>query len=276
MPINKLKTSTIFALVILLFCLSACKKKEDIKEVEVTKKTALEMYTLAKRSLSGQSWDMAIARYNALKRHYPFGHYTEQGMLELAYAQYKRYKMDEAVVTLNRFIKNYPAHKHLDYAYYLKGLVYFDSEKGFFQKVNPDEATDRNQENAKSAFVAFRDFLERYPNSEYAVDARQRMVYLKNLMAAYELKVGKYYLRRKAPIAALNRAKFVLESFQGTPSVPDSMAIMIEAYEMVGEIQLAEQTRQVLQHNYPSHEYLKDGKIDLETDVFSWKDIWPF
>jgi len=134
------QASRLSLIVLLFFSFTACRKNNDVKEVEVTKRSALEMYTSAKKALDGGAWDNAIDRYSALRRHYPFGHYTEQGMLELAYAQYKRYRMEEAIVTLNRFFKNYPAHDHLDYAYYLKGLIYFNSERGFFQKVKPDEA----------------------------------------------------------------------------------------------------------------------------------------
>ena len=270
------QTIKLLSIVLLVFSSTACKKNNEVKEVEVTKRTALEMYTSAKKSLDGGAWDNAIRRYAALRRHYPFGHYTEQGMLELAYAQYRRFQMEEAIVTLNRFVKNYPAHDHLDYAYYLKGLIYFNSERGFFQRVNPDQAADRNQENIQNAFTSFKDFLERYPDSEFAPDARKRMIYLKNQMAAYELRVGKYYLRRQAPIAALNRAKFVLESYQDTPAVADSMALMVEAYKLLGEDALADQSKDVLAQNYPSHEYLEDGSIDLETELISWSDLWPF
>ncbi|MCF6301347.1 MAG: outer membrane protein assembly factor BamD [Proteobacteria bacterium] len=250
--------------------------KDDVKEVEVTTETALEMYSSAKRALNSGAWAMAEGRYKSLRSHYPFGHYTEQGTLELAYAQYKKYSTEEAVVNLDRFIKNYPAHDNLDYAYYLKGLIYFGSEKGFFQKMKPDEAADRNQENIKNAFTAFKNFLERYPDSKYAPDGRKRMVFLKNQLAAYELLVAKYYLRRDAPIAALNRAKFVLESFQETPAAANALALMIESYTMVDEVELAEQSRELLQKNYPNHEYLRNGEIDLKTKLIAWSDFWPF
>jgi len=155
-------------------------------------------------------------------------------------------------------------------------LVYFNSEREYYHKVKPDEAGDRNQENVRNAFTAVKDVLERYPNSDFAPDARKRMIYLKNQMAAYELRVGKYYLRRQAPIAALNRAKFVLESYQDTPAVADSMALMVEAYKLLGEDALADQSREVLVQNYPSHEYLRNGEIELDTELISWSDFWPF
>lgn len=256
--------------------LQGCGKQDEIREVEVTKLTALEMYLSAKRALDAGVWSTAADKYRALRSHYPFGHYTEQGYLELAYAQYKLYQMEQAVSTVDRFIKNYPAHKNLDYAYYLKGLIFFDSDRGLMQRINPDSSADRNQDNIRNSFTAFKNFIERYPDSSYAPDARKRMVYLKNQLAAYEVQVASFYLRRGAPIAAVNRAKFVLESFQDTPAVANALALMVESYKKMDESDLAEQSKQMLAANYPSHSYLQDGEIDLNTDVLRWRDIWPF
>ncbi len=266
----------ILLIVISVLVLQGCGKKDEVREVEVTKLTSLEMYLGAKRALDAGVWSTAADKYKALRSHYPFGHYTEQGYLELAYAQYKMFQMEQAVSTVDRFIKNYPAHKNLDYAYYLKGLIYFDSDRGYIQRINPDKAADRNQDNIRNAFIAFKNFIERYPDSSYAPDARKRMVYLKNQLAAYEVQVASYYLRRGAPIAAVNRAKFVLESFQDTPSVANALALMVESYKKLDENELAEQSQAMLSTNYPNHSYLSDGKLDLDTDVLKWSDIWPF
>ncbi|WP_223787021.1 outer membrane protein assembly factor BamD [Marinicella meishanensis] len=263
-------------LMLALLVLQGCGKKDDVREVEVTKLSALEMYLGAKRALDAGVWSTAADKYKALRSHYPFGHYTEQGYLELAYAQYKMYQMEQAVSTVDRFVKNYPAHKNLDYAYYLKGLIYFDSDRGYMQRVNPDKAADRNQDNIRNAFTAFKNFIERYPESSYAPDARKRMVYLKNQLAAYEVQVASYYLRRGAPIAAVNRAKFVLESFQDTPAVGNALALMVESYKKMDESELANQSYAMLSTNFPNHSYLQNGKIDLETDVLKWRDLWPF
>lgn len=275
---NKNSRGFISMLLVLISVLmiQGCGKKDEVREVEVTKLSSLEMYLGAKRALDAGVWSTAADKYKALRSHYPFGHYTEQGYLELAYAQYKMYQMEQAVSTVDRFIKNYPAHKNLDYAYYLKGLIYFDSDRGFIQRVNPDKAADRNQDNIRNAFISFKNFIERYPDSSYAPDARKRMVYLKNQLAAYEVQVASYYLRRGAPIAAVNRAKFVLESFQDTPSVANALALMVESYKKLDEADLAKQSQAMLSANYPNHSYLSDGKLDLDTDVLKWSDIWPF
>ncbi len=168
---------SVWALLLTLLLIQGCSKKNEVREVEVTKKTDLEMYLEAKRALDAGVWASAIQKYKDLRSHYPFGHYTEQGYLELAYAQFKTYKMEEAVVTVDRFLKNYPAHKNLDYAYYLKGLIYFNSDRGFFERANPPEVADHNQDNIRNAFTAFKNFIERFPDSAYAPDAHKRMVY---------------------------------------------------------------------------------------------------
>ena len=127
LQINKTKLIKLILVLLLgALVLQGCGKKDEVREVEVTKLTALEMYLGAKRALDAGVWSTAADKYKALRSHYPFGHYTEQGYLELAYAQYKMYQMEQAVSTVDRFVKNYPAHKNLDYAYYLKGLIFFD------------------------------------------------------------------------------------------------------------------------------------------------------
>ncbi len=274
---NKFNSLTLILMLVVSFSLlQACGKKDDVREVEVTKQTALEMYLEAKRALDAGVWTAAENKYKDLRSHYPFGHYTEQGYLELAFAQYKLFKMEQAISTVNRFIKNYPAHKNLDYAYYLKGLIYFNSDRGLMQRINPDDAADRNQENIRNAFSAFKDFVERYPDSDYAPDARQRMVYLKNQLAAYETQVAAYYLRRGAPIATINRCKFVLQAYQNTPAAADALALMAAAYEKLDEPELAQETKTVLATNYPNHEYLSSGEVNTETEVLTWREIWPF
>ena len=269
----------IFTLVLVLFLLlgiTACNKNNKKDSVEVTKFSAETLYGNAKKYMELGVWDNAILNYKNLRNQYPFGRFAEQGSLELAYSYYKNYDMELALSTLERFIKNYPAHEHLDYAYYLKGLIYFDSERGLMQKIKPDESIDRNQENAKQSFVAFKTFIEKFPKSKYAADAEQRMVFIRNQLAAYELQVAKYYLRRKAYVAAISRSKYVIESYQKTNSVSDAIAVMAESYTQLGQNELASASKLVLQENFPSHGYLSGEEIDLNKKLFSFKDLWIF
>lgn len=270
------KIYTFGLIIVLLTSISACKKTDKKNSVEVTKYSAEALYNKAKKYLDLNIWDNAIINYKNLRNQYPFGRYAEQGSLELAFAYYKNYETELAISTLERFIKNYPAHEHLDYAYYLKGLIYFESERGLMQKVNPDVALDRNQENAKQSFVSLKTFIEKFPKSIYSADAQQRMVYLRNQLAAYELQVAKYYLRRKAYVASVNRCKYIIESYQTTPSVADAIAVMIEAYTQLGQTELASSNTLVLKTNFPNHSYLNGEEINLDTKLFSVKDLWIF
>ncbi len=265
----------------LLVSLGGCRgdKKKDDAGLTGSRYSAEELYRQASRAMDLKLWDQAVLSLKNLRSQYPFGKYAEQAALDLAFAYYKSYNKDLAISTLDRFIRNYPAHPNLDFAYYLKGLVYFDSNRGLFQRISPDPAADRNQEDVQLAFLAFKDFLEKYPDSPYAADARQRMLYLKNQLANAENRVARYYLRRGAWVGAANRAKFVIEAFQGTPAVGDALAILAEAYGHMDEPELAADARKVLALNYPQHPYLKTGKLTLtlRDPAMTFKAIvWPF
>lgn len=270
------KNYSLALILILIFSLSACKKSDKKDDVEVTKFSAETLYNKSKKYLDLEVWDNAILYYNYLRNQYPFGRYAEQGSLELAYAYYRSYDMELAISTLERFIKNYPAHEHLDYAYYLKGLIYFDSERGLLEKVKPSDSIDRNQENAKFAFVSFKTFLEKFPKSEYSADAELRMLHIRNKLSAYELHVAKYYFRREAYIAASNRCKYVVEAFQKTDSVADCIALMSESYKRLGQDEIADSSLQVLKTNFANHGYLQGEEINTDTKLFSLSDMWIF
>ena len=267
---------TLGLIVFLVINFSACNKNKKKDSVEVTKFSAETLYGNSKKYMDLGIWDNAILNYKNLRNQYPFGRYAEQGTLELAYCYYKNHESELAISTLERFIKNYPAHEHLDYAYYLKGLIYFESERGFIQRIHPDKAIDRNQENIKQSFVALKTFVEKFPKSQYAADAQKRLVYIRNQLANYELQVAKYYLRRKAYIAAISRSKYIVETFQKTHAVADALAVMIESYKGLGEKELEKSTQLVLQTNFPNHSYLKGNNLNLDTNLFSFKELWLF
>jgi outer membrane protein assembly factor BamD len=162
----------------------------------------------------------------------------------------------------------------VDYAYYLRGLINFDRNPGFVNSlVRGDEAL-RDQSTSKQSFLDFGDLLKRYPNSQYATDARQRMLYLRNNLATYELSVAQYYLRRGANVGAVNRAKFVVETYQETPMAADALAVMVQGYEALGEEQLAQDALLVLRANAPDHPYIT-GVVDQPKRGWLGR-LWPF
>ena len=215
-----------------------------------------ELYAAANTSLNTGNYARAARFYTRLIARFPFGRYTEQAELELAFAQYRNDDYEEALSTTNRFIRTYPTHPRVDYAYYLRGLINFDREVGLLERYIQSDATRRDLGFARQSFQDFGELLQRYPDSPYAADARQRMVHLRNELAQAELNIAQFYFRREAFIAAQSRAQYIVENYQQTPQVGDALAILTESYKRIGEDALSEQTRKVLQLNYPDHPYL--------------------
>jgi outer membrane protein assembly factor BamD len=170
--------------------------------------------------------------------------------------QYKLGKPDDATASIDRFIKTYPRHPHIDYAYYLKAVINFDRSVSILTRLARTDVSARDLNGPTQSFNDFNQVISRYPNSIYAVDARQRMVYLRNQLARHEIKVGLYYLRRGAWIASANRGKYLLENYPQSEYDGDAVALMAASYTALGQKQLADDARKVLQQNYPKHPYL--------------------
>ena len=247
--------------------LAGCRKDNRVDEI-----AADEIYEKAKESMDAGNWDRSIAMYKALQTRYPFGRYTEQSMLDIAYSYYRRGDVENALSTLDRFIRTYPAHPNIDYAFYLKGLVNYEQNLGFLERLMPTRVRDRDQSSAQDSFNDFNELLRRFPDSRYVPDARQRMVFLRNNLSDYEIVVAEYYLRRGAYIAAANRARYALEVYPNTPAVPEALKVLHIAYTEIDLPQLAEDSYEVLELNYPEHYYVQ-GKRKPR----SWTDwLWPF
>lgn len=242
-------------LVTLVLAIAGCgrlfKREEPLETLPVE-----AMYEEGKRSLERGNYGRAMQYYNRLVARFPYGPYTEQAQLELAYAQFKAGRPDDATSTLNRFVRTYPTHQHIDYAYYLKGLINFNRESQFAQRFFNIDPTRREQGSPRQSFNDFGELLRRYPDSRYAPDARQRMVHLRNQLARHEMGVGLYYLRRGAYVAASGRGQYVLENFPQSAYQSDAVALMGEAYRRLGEEKLEGDMRRVLELNDPSHPWL--------------------
>jgi len=254
-------------LAILLLC-PGCRKDRNRDDL----RSASELYAAAKQYLDHRSWDQAIRTYRQLQTRYPFGRYTEQSMLDLSYAYFKAAKPENALSSLNRFIRTYPTHPNVDYAYYLKGVVNFEENLGFLERLMPNRVRDRDQSSARDAFVDFSELLRRFPESRYAADARQRMVFLRNNLAAYEIGVADYYMRRRAYVAAANRARNVLETYPNTPENAEALVILHRAYTKLNLPELAASAMTVLTQNYPDNYYVLGKKKKKK-----WTSrLWPF
>ena len=227
-------------------------KKQDDAEVLPVE----QMYSTAKAALVDGNLAKATKYYQRLVARFPFGPYTEQATMELAYTQYKSDKREDAYSTINRFIKTYPTQKHVDYAFYLRGIINFDREKGFLDHYANQDMTKRDQGSTLQSFEDFNELVTKFPDSRYAPDTRLRMIYLRDNIARAYLHVAEYYLSRGAYVAAINRSKEILEKYQRTPSAADALAIMTISYKSLGQDKLAGDTERVLKLNYPDHPYL--------------------
>ncbi len=230
--------------------MSGCALLPD--QIDETKDwSAQKLYSEATSNISESDWEGAIDLFEKLEARYPFGRYAQQALLESAYAYYKFNEPESAISTIDRFIKTYPRHPNLDYAYYLRGLVNFNRGDSIIAKVLPRDPAERDAGATRQAYLDFAEVIKRFPQSRYAKDAGQRMVFLRNNLAQYEMHVADYYMRRGAYVAASSRAKTVIENYQGTPAVPVALETLVQAYRELGLDDLAIDAERVLKLNYP-------------------------
>ncbi|EZQ18654.1 outer membrane protein assembly factor BamD [Pseudomonas sp. G11-1] len=259
-------------LVGLLSLLAACSSNKATVLDESLSES--ELYVLAQKNLDANNYGQAIESLRALESRYPFGRFAEQAQLELIYAYYQNLELDAAKSAADRFIRLHPQHPDVDYAYYLRGMTSFTRDRGLFERFLPLDMTRRDPGAARDSFNEFAQLVSRYPNSRYAPDARQRMVYLRNLLAAYDTHVGHYYLKRGAYVAAVNRGRYIVENFQQTPSVGDGLALMVEGYRRLAMDDLANNALLTLQTNYPEHPSLQDGEFRHHVEPAQRESGW--
>lgn len=268
------KSSLILLLIILsgAILISGCSKDDVEDDLEATE---LAYYTSAQGSLRAGNYSGAIQKLQLLESRFPFGRYAEQAQLEIIYAYYKSAQPEAAKSAADRFIRLHPQHPNVDYAYYLRGMASFEQDRNFLANFIPMDPSTRDPGAARESFNDFTQLLRRYPNSEYAPDAQRRMKYLRNLLAAQEVHVARYYIKRGAYVAAANRGRYVFENFQGAAAVPDALAVMVEAYRLLEMPDLADQALLVLSTNYPDYESLDDeGNIRRSKTVKSKERNW--
>jgi len=210
-----------------------------------------EAYELAQQSIANSNYRRGIQIFEAIQARYPFSDISRQVQLELMHAYYKSGMKEQAVEASDTFMRENPIHERVDYALYIKALAYFEDEAGFLERRFKKDVTERPPNEVAQAYSTLRRLVDRYPASEYASDAEQRMVFLKNRLAAYENHVADYYLRRGAYVAALNRAKSALEEYNGAAGNAESLRILAAAYDKLGMADLAADARRVLELNFP-------------------------
>jgi outer membrane protein assembly factor BamD len=213
---------------------------------------AEKFLTEAKKTLETGNYEKAIKLYEALEARYPFGDFSAQTQIDIAYAYYKNDDPDNAIAAAERFIKINPRNPSVDYAYYLKGLINYNRGIGFLDRFLPSDISQRDPGSARDAYDNFAELIRRFPNSKYIADSRQRMTALKNNLAMHEVHVARYYMKRKAYIAAVNRASTVLEKYDRTPAVPYALEILQDAYSNLEMPDRAKDMARIYEQNYPN------------------------
>ena len=244
-----LRCIRVLSIALLCGSLLACAGNDEVR-TEVQNIT--EAYETAKLAITRRNFRKGIRIFEAIQARFPFSDLARQIQLELMHAYYKAGQPEEAVDAADTFIRENPIHARVDYALYIKGLTYFEKDPGFLERWFRIEKTKRPPKDVRLAYNTFRRLVDRYPASEYAADAEQRMLAIKNRLAEYENYVADYYLRRGAYVAALNRAKRALEEYNGAGSNALSLKIMAQAYDQLGMADLAADTRKVLAANFPN------------------------
>ena len=244
--LTNLRRWALFSVLIVSLSLSACGGSDRVREAD-----ADVLYRQAKHALDTNDFKNAIAYYEALDARYPFSDAARQARLDLMYAYYKSGQAESAVDAADQFIRENPTHARVDYAYYIKGLVYFERSPNFLERWFKVDLSERPPSDARQSFAAFQTIVQQYPKSPYAHDARRRMIFLRNRLADYEVYVARYYMKRGAYVGAAARAKFAIENYDGAPAVREALEIMTDAYYRLGLNELAEQTAMVYKANFP-------------------------
>lgn len=261
----------ITVILLLSVMLAACSGNDEIDP----NLTEAELYQKANSSMEKGKYDRSVEYYQALEARYPFGSYSDQAQLDIIYAYYMGGEHEAAGAAADRFIRLHPQHPQVDYAYYIRGLSSFTESQGMLERFMPTDMTRRDPGAARKSFAEFSELITRFPNSEYAPDARKRMIYLRNLLARYEIHAANYLFKRSAWLAAANRGRYVVENFQESPAVPDGLAVMVQGYHLLGLDDLSDQALLVLKANYPTYPYIdKDGNFEYQDNMREEKRSW--
>ena len=230
--------------------------------------SADQLYREAHDALTSGNYTRATKLFESLEARYPYGRYAQQAILESAFSNWRSGEQAAAIANADRFIRTYPNHPNVDYAFYLKGLVHFREDQGVFGYVYELDLSERDPKEMRSSFAAFKELSRRYPESQYYDDSIMRMKYLNNALGLYEVKVARYYFNRGAYIAASNRAQLSLINNPQTPSNADALDVLAQSYEKLGLTQLADDSRRVLAKTFP------DSKYVTGSNEKPWWQIW--
>ena len=248
--------------ILLIMTFSGCSSLGSIFEEKdpTVGLTASQLYAQGKEFLDAADFNNAIKLFEILEARYPFGKYSTQAMLDISYAYYASNQKDEAIIEINRFIRLYPNHPNVSYAYYLRALSNFDKDANIISRFFGHDPSRYDVTDLKNSFNDFTTVVNRFPDSKYADDSINRLRYIKNQIARNELYIAKYYDKRSANIAAIERVKYMLENYGGTPSSEEGLVILVKNYNDLKLYDLAYDSARVLKKNFPDYRIIKKDR----------------
>lgn len=242
------------------FSISSCSKDEV--EIERPEKV---YYDQAQRRIKVNNYFGAIESLQRIETQYPFGKFAEQAQIDLVYCYFMNSETEAAHSSAERFIRLHPRHPNIDYAYFMKGLSSYTRDTGLLARLTDTDLSARDVSGAKLAFSELTEFLTRFPESQYAPYAQQRLIYLRNLVASNELAAADYYVTRKAYVAAIRRASYVLENIPNSDQNHRALQILKTSYQELGYEELMKDTEKLIALNPPPPE--KDNKRGSLADL---------
>ena len=246
------------ALLLLVALLGLAGCNSTSKDEKYNNMSPNDIYQQGVKNAKKKRYDQAIEDFEALESRYPFGEFADKAQLGAIYSYYENDDYPAVIPAIERFLRMYPRHPDVDYAYYLKGLAHFNESTGFFTNYLPGSRADRDTTPLKKSLQAFHVLITRFPDSNYVNDAKQRMVYLRNILAENELVAARFYMRKGAYLSAANRASSVVVQFDRSPVTAEALYIMVKAYRKLELNTLADGAERVLALNYPDSAFLKE------------------
>ena len=264
-----MRSLAVIAALFLATLLAGCGLLPEVKD-ETVGWSANKLYAEAKEAMNEGSYEKAVQYFEKLESRYPYGRFAQQAQIDMAYSYWKDNEPASALAACDRFIKLHPNHPNVDYVYYLKGLINFNEDLGFMGQISQQDMTERDPKGARESFDAFRELVTRFPDSKYTPDAVMRMKYLVNALVSLEVHVARYYMKRNAFLAAINRAQYAVKTYPDAPATEEALFIMVKAYDSLGMDDMRDDAERVMRKNFPNSVYYTRG---LEREVPWWK-LW--
>jgi outer membrane protein assembly factor BamD len=273
MKIASLKLRSVFKQISLMLLAATlatgCFFKKDDPDAGLS--TAQQFYDRAHESMLDGDYDNAIKYYETLEARFPFSNQARQGQLDLIYTYYRNRQPESVIDAAKQFERENPTHSRVDYTLYMRGMALFSGERGSFQKLFQVDLSKRPPKDARNSYSAFAELIRRYPDSRYAPDARQRMIFLRDRITRYENHIARYYLERGAYIAALDRASYTLQVYDGAPAIDETLRIMVDSYRNLGMYDLADDAERTLAANFPN---ARTPESMPDDDTRPWYKFW--